>query len=353
MSFSTSARSLPQRFDLVRSSFMQHDGLAFSQVLSEQQIQAAFDAEHCAFAQEDDDVYTPSVTLWAFLSQALFKQEQRSCLAAVARVVVLMLALGKPISTNTGAYCRARAKLPVKVLERLTLEVADGAERAIAADWLWHGRHVHLVDGTTVSMPDTEANRKQWPQHGAQKKGLGFPLARMVVLLSLATAMLSGLAWGRYMGKETGETALWRELFARLHPGDVRWADRYYCSYFMIALLIALGVDVVLRLHQQRTADFRRGRRLGKADHLVRWVRPARPDWMDPETYARMPEAIELRELEVQVQQPGFRTDSLVVVSTLVDVAAYPKDDLAELYHQRWLAELDIRTIKAKNGVKS
>jgi len=173
------------------------------------------------------------------------------------------------------------------------------------------------------------------------------------VLLSLATAMLSGLAWGRYMGKETGETALWRELFARLHPGDVRWADRYYCSYFMIALLIALGVDVVLRLHQQRTADFRRGRRLGKADHLVRWVRPARPDWMDPETYARMPEAIELRELEVQVQQPGFRTDSLVVVSTLVDVAAYPKDDLAELYHQRWLAELDIRTIKAKNGVKS
>lgn len=351
MSFSTSTRSLPQGFVLVLTSFLQRGGLAFADVLPEKQIQAAFDAEGVAFAQADDDVYTPPVTLWAFLSQVLFKKEQRSCLAAVSRVVVLMVALGREISTNTGAYCRARAKLPEPVLERLTLEVADGCERAIAADWLWHGRHVHLVDGTTVSMPDTEENQTQWPQHGAQKQGLGFPIARLVVLLSLATAMLSGLALGRYMGKETGETALLRELFARLPRGDVLLADRYYCSYFMIALLVELGVDVVLRLHQQRTTDFRRGRRLGKGDHLVRWLRPAKPDWMDQKTFDRLPESIELRELEVHVDQPGFRTESFVVVTTLHDAAAYPKEDVAELYHRRWLAELDIRAIKVTIGM--
>ncbi len=351
MSFSTSARSLPQRFVLVLSSFLQRSGLAFAEALPEQQIQAAFDAEGVAFAQADDDVYTPPLTLWAFLSQVLFKGEQRSCLAAVSRVVVLMIALGREISTNTGAYCRARAKLPEAVLQRLTLEVAGGCERTIPADWRWHGRHVYLVDGTTVSMPDTEANQTEWPQHGVQKKGLGFPIARLVVLLSLATAMLSGLALGRTMGKETGETALLRELFARLQPGDVLLADRHYCSYFMIALLVEPGVDLVLRLHQQRTADFRRGRRLGPGDHRVRWTRPPKADWMDQATFDRMPAAIELRELDVQVHEPGFRTQSLVVVTTLVDADAYPKDDVAELYHRRWLAELDIRAIKVTMGM--
>ena len=351
MSFCTLARSLPQRFRLVLTSFLQKSGLAFADVLPEEKIQAAFDAEGVAFAQEEDEVYTPPVTLWAFLSQVMFKGEQRSCVAAVARVVVLMAALGREVSGNTGAYCRARAKLPEVVIRRLALQVAVDCERALPEAWLWHGRHVHLVDGSTVSMPDTEANQQVWPQHGVQPKGLGFPIARMVVLLSLATGMLSAMALGRYMGKETGETALLRELFDQLHAGDVLLADRYYGSYFMIALLIALGLDCVTRLHQQRTADFRRGRRLGKGDHLVRWTRPAKPDWMDQETYDRMPQSIELRELEVQVDQPGFRSESLVVVSTLTDAEQYPKDDVAELYHKRWLAELDIRTIKVTLGM--
>jgi hypothetical protein len=266
-------------------------------------------------------------------------------------VVVLMAALGREVSGNTGAYCRARAKLPQVVIRRLALHLAVDCERALPETWLWHGRHVHLVDGTTVSMPDTEANQNEWPQHGVQPKGLGFPIARMVVVLSLATGMLSAMALGRYMGKETGETALLRELFDQLRAGDVLLGDRYYGSYFMIALLIELGLDCVTRLHQQRTADFRRGRRLGKGDHLVRWTRPAKPDWMDQETYDRMPQSLELRELEVQVDQPGFRSESLVVVSTLTDAEQYPKDDVAELYHKRWLAELDIRTIKVTLGM--
>jgi hypothetical protein len=173
----------------------------------------------------------------------------------------------------------------------------------------------------------------------------------VVVLLSLATAMVRGMAMGPYPGKETGETALLRELFDRLDPGGILLADRYYCSYFMIALLRELGIDVVARLHQSREVDFRRGRRLGAGDHVVTWAKPQRPDWMDEATYQRMPASLEVREAHVQVHQPGFRVESLVVVTTLSDAARYTKDDVGELYHRRWLAELDIRAIKVTLGM--
>jgi putative transposase len=261
--------------------------------------------------------------------------------------VVLLVALGrKPCSTNTGAYCRARAKLPEQVLRRLTLGMSAGCEAAVPSRWLWRGRHVKLVDGTTLSMPDTEANQAEYPQHAAQEEGIGFPIARTVVLFSLATGMLCDMAMGVYQGKETGEPALFRELFERLQTNDIVLGDRCYCSYFMIALLKELGVDFVVRLHQGRTADFRRGGRLGKGDHLVKWIRPAKPAWMDQETYERIPKSIELREVLVQVGQPGFRSESLVVVTTLCDAKEYPAAEIADLYRGRWLAELDIRAIK-------
>src|SRR5712692_6507717 len=112
MPFYQHAKSFPQRFRLVLSSFMQHADLPFKDALSEESIQQAFEDEGCVFAQDEEDVYTPPITLWAFLSQVLFKGEQRSCLAAVARVVVLCVTLGRDVSDNTGAYCRARAKIP-------------------------------------------------------------------------------------------------------------------------------------------------------------------------------------------------------------------------------------------------
>ena len=244
-----------------------------------------------------------------------------------------------------------RAKLPVPILRRLAVQVADGCEQQVPAEWLWKGRHVHLVDGSTISMPDTPANQAEYPQPTTQEPGLGFPIARLVVLLSLATAMVKDMAMGPYAGKETGETALLRELLERFKSGDIMLADRYFCSYFMMALLLERGVDLVARLHQARTADFRRGTRLGPGDHLVEWQRPAKPEWMDQETYERMPASIRVREVEVQVHQPGFRVDSFVVVTTLTDAEQYSRDDVAELYHQRWLAELDIRTIKCTLGL--
>lgn len=350
MSFYHGCKTLTRRFRLVLSSFLESDGLPFGNVLPEEEIEQAFEEEGVPLwsaDEEEDAIYTPPVTLWAFLSQMLHKAEQRSCVAAVARVMVLLTALGhKPPSSNTGAYCRARAKLPEPVIRRLTLRMAKGCEEAVPSSWLWHGRHVKLVDGTTASMPDTEANQAEYPQHPTQEEGIGFPIVRMVVLFSLATGMLCDMAMGPYQGKETGEPALFRELFSRLEADDIVLGDRYYCSYFMIALLKELGVDCVVRLHQARTADFRRGRRLGPGDHLVEWIRPARPTWMDQETYDRMPASIELREVLVQVNQPGFRTESLVVVTTLCDVETYTSEEIAELYRGRWLAELDIRTIK-------
>ena len=352
MSFYQHATLLPHRFRLILSSFLQHDELPFADVLSVEQIHEAFGDAAAPLAEDEDTIYTEAITLWAFLSQVLHKDEQRSCVAAVARVITLLVALGrKPCSEDTGAYCRARARISEPVLRRLVCETADRCEAQIPKRWLWNGRHVKLVDGTTVSMPDTVKNQAAYPQPPNQKKGLGFPVARMVVLFSLATAMVCGMAMGPYAGKQTGESALLRELLDLLDEGDILLADRYYCSYWMIAMLLALDIDFVTRLHQLRTADFRRGRRLGKGDHTVRWMRPQKPQWMDQGTYEQMPKSIEVREVQVHVEQPGFRTESLVVVTTLTDVNEYPQEDIAELYHRRWLVELDIRAMKCSLGM--
>jgi hypothetical protein len=159
---------------------LQKDGLPFSAVLPEERIEEVFAEEGAEFAQEADDVYTPSLTLWASLSQVLHKGEQRSCLAAVARVLVLLVTLGRePCAKNSGAYCRARAKMPEVVLQRLTTELSAGCEQAVPKRSLWHSRHGLLVDGTTASMPDTPQNQSEYPQHTAQQPGLGFPIVRL------------------------------------------------------------------------------------------------------------------------------------------------------------------------------
>jgi hypothetical protein len=352
MSFYASCQQLPRRFRLILSSFAQQDGLPFASVLPEATIEQAFADAGADFAQGENDVYTPALTTWAFLSQVLCSGAMRSCREAVARVLVLLVTTGKePCSDNTGAYCRARAKLPATVLRRLASDVAAGCEERVPHSWLWKGRHVYLVDGTTASMPDTPDNQAEFPQPSSQKEGVGFPLVRLVVLMSLATAMVKDMAMGPYSGKETGETALLRELWGQLAAGDILLADRYYCSYFMIALLQACQIDIVVRLHQRRTCDFRQGRRLGPGDHVVSWLKPPKPDWMDQATYEQMPARLQVRELAVRVEQPGFRTESLIVVTTLTDATRYTQEDLAELYHQRWLVELDIRAIKITMGM--
>jgi hypothetical protein len=307
-------------------------------------------AEHgVRFGHLSSAFWTPALTLWTFLRQVL--SADPSCRQAVCHTVLAFALTRDPDTFDTAAYCRARGQLPTPLLERLALDVSHHLEEQAPAAWLWHGRHVHVVDGSTSRLPDTAENQQAYPQPKTQQPGLGLPIIRWVVLMSLATAGVLGLAYGPYLGKQTGETSLFRQLLGQLRPGDIVVADRYYCSYFLVALLQECGVDVVLRCHQRRRYDFRRGRRLGRYDHVVVWPRPARPTWMDEETYAQLPPTLTVREIRRRVQEPGCRVEELTLATTLRDADAFTADDLAELYHQRWQVELDIRSLKTTLGL--
>jgi hypothetical protein len=213
-------------------------------------------------------------------------------------------------------------------------------------NWLWHGRKVRVVDGSTVTMPDTPENQAAYPQMKSQKPGCGFPIARILVVFSPSVGTVLDAAIGRYKGKQTGENSLLRGLFTSLAEGDVILADRYFSGWCDIALLGQRGIDVVIRKHQLRQTDFRTGTRLGKDDHLVSWARPQRPKWMSADEYATLPDVLTLREVRIRVAHKGFRTRSLVVVTTLLDPQAYPREEIALLYRRRWQAELHLRSIK-------
>jgi hypothetical protein len=316
--------------------------LPFHDVLDADMVNQALRAEGVTFHQR---IYTPLVTLSLFLSQVI--DPDHSCRAAVARLIVWMAVnRRKPCEPDTSSYCEARQRLPEGVIVRLVRETARRTDARVSDAWLWRGRSVILVDGTTASMPDSLANQKAYPQSKAQGIGLGFPLVRLVALISLATGVVRDLALGPYQGKETGETALFRELWGDLDSGEIVLGDRVFGSYFGIAGLSERGVGGLFRMHQRRKFDFRRGRSLGVLDHVVSWTKPARPDWMDEATYAGIPEELTVRELRVKVDQPGFRVNELVLVTTLLEVESYPKQEIAQLFLQRWNIELDFRSIK-------
>jgi hypothetical protein len=294
-------------------------------------------------------VYTPLVTFWAFLAQVA--SPERCCRAAVARVLAWLVGRGRrACNPTTGAYCKARARLPEAVPQRLARDTGRELHGA-ANGWQWQGRRVKVVDGTTLSMPDTPANQRAYPQPPAQKPGLGFPIVRAVVVFCLATGAALDAALARCRGTRTGEPSLLRELAGALEPGDVLLADRSFGSFYELALWQSFGVDVVVRLHQARRADFRTGRRLGSKDHVVVWAQPDRPEWVDAALFAALPRKVTVREVAVRVVQAGFRTRRLVVVTTLLDAGAYPAAALAQLYRMRWHAELDLRSLKVTLGM--
>jgi len=329
-------------FHTVVDPFLQDEGLPFAQVLSAEAIERAFAENGALFGQQD--IFSTQIVLWAFLAQALRDGKGAACAEAVADIATYMVQTGGRVpSGDTGDYCRARAKLDLPALQRLVSQTARQLDRGAEDDWLWHGLHAKLVDGFTFTMPDTPENQEAFPQLDSQTPGVGFPIARACVVLSLATAGIHNLAIGPYEGKESGETALLRGMLDSFDAGDVVLFDRYYCSYMMIALLHVGDVHVCTRLHQCRSSDFRRGRRLGPHDHLVTWTRPA---WMPEELYAQIPETLTLRELQFDVSVPGRRTETITIITTLTDPVAYPAEDIAELYGYRWNAELDIRQIK-------
>jgi hypothetical protein len=282
-------------------------------------------------------VFSRAVTFWAFLGQVL--DPASSCRMAVARVQALFALKGltRP-GEHTGAYCEARLRLPVRwlmdLLEHITARLTQE-----------HGGEGRLLvaDGTTATLPDTPALQKRYPQADGQKPGCGFPLMKLLGLFDLRSG-----AWlaTTHSSRKFHDAPLWRRLFWRLRPGDTVIVDRAFCGYFDLARLIARGVQVVVRLHQARKSDFRRGTRLGHRDHVVAWLKPQRPHWMSPREYDAMPAQITVREVHHQIAQKAQRTRELILVTTLLSAKKHPKAQVAELYARRWRVELCFDDLK-------
>ena len=320
--------------------------LALQGVLSAADVERAVADEGLRFR---DRWFTPVVTFWTFLVQTL--TADASCQTALARLIAWLAGQGRPVpSANTGAYCRARRRLPEGLLSRLSGLVTRRAAEAAGA-WRWHGRRVRVVDGTSVSMPDTPENQEAYPQQRNQEPGLGFPLARLVAVFDLACGCVLDTALGPWRGKGTGEASLFRPLVEHCDPGDVVLGDAYFSSYFLMATLRRRGADYVGRLNNRRPVDYRRGRRSGPYDTVVVWRKPPRADWLEPETWDDYPDALAVRLLRLRVVAPGFRVKVLDVVTTLLDADAYANDELLDLYRRRWQAELHLRSLKSLLGM--
>jgi len=322
--------------------------LPFDRLLTSEQIDQAVCDEKHTFR---DRVYTPAVTVWAFLWQVL--TPNGTCRDAVNRVIAWCVRTGQAApAADTGAYCDARVRLPLGLIQRLVKGVGERTTKASSNQWRWCGHRVRVADGTTVSMPDTEANQKEFPQPKSQKKGVGFPIARLVIVFGLACGSALEWATGRYRGKGQGETSLILGLLDQFERGDVLLADRYYSSYGILARGLARGVQYVGQSHAARRVDFRTGLRLGKDDHVVRWTKPTiRAAGWEKDAWASLPSELEVREVRVHVRIAGFRTKTYVIVTTLLDPVLYPVTALAELYRRRWLVELNLRSLKVTLGM--
>ena len=352
---------------------MQNGELPLVDAIDEARFEEALDEHGVDFGKDDGAVYTPAITLWALVSQVFFSAEQRSCKAAVLRVAALWAALGRRVcDTNTGAYCRARLKIPFEAVRQITRRLADDAEAAVdqdrgrtagEAEFSYRpevvadvkstavGGRILLVDGFTITAADTPENQEEYPQNPAQADGLGFPILRCVSLISMMTGMLMDLACGPYCGKETGETALLLQLLDQLRPGDLLVADSYYCTYWLVAACQARGVQVVMKNHHKRDDHPTGARRLNRHERIVVWDRPQRPEWMSHEEYSQQPATIEIRLVDIQVDQAGFRPDTFTVATTITDHKIYSAAWIGSLYQSRWLVELDIRSIKCSLGM--
>jgi len=302
--------------------------LPFSDLLKPERVAGALAALGVEFRER---VFSPIATLWMFLSQTL--SADHSCQDAVARLLAWRLARGlSPCSTDTSSYCEARQRLPLPLIRHLTKDVARDMERHADEKWLWKGRHVKIADGSTATMADTPANQAAYPQSSGQRTGVGFPIARLLVVFSLTTAAVLDAALASIHGKKTGETTLFRALRFILQAGDVLLVDRLLSSYRELAECRAQGVDVVARLHQSRRTDFRRGRWLGTLDHVVIWKRPQfNKERFTREEWNELPEELPVRELRFEVSQPGIRTKTITLVTTLLDPVEYPAEEMAAL----------------------
>ena len=306
-----------------------------------------------------DSFFTPAVILWTFLTQVF--HVGASCRSALIRLFAGRFSTsddfgGGDCPTSTGGFCKARQRLPEPVYRQIVRLVAQRASRAAGdSGWDWKGHSVKVVDGTSVSMPDTPANQAEYPQQKNQKRGVGFPLARMLLWLDLASGCAQSFAMAAWAGKGRGEGSLLaRHLPGEIQPGEVVLGDCNFSVYWLLASLVASGAHYVGVLSRTRRADYRKGRRLGKTDHVVVWRKPThKQPAMTQQEWDALPPTLEVRRMRVRVARRGCRTKTLEIVTTLLDALAYAKDDVAELYRRRWQIELHLRSLKSgmKMGV--
>lgn len=294
-----------------------------------------------------DRVFNPMITVWMFVIQVI--SADKSCQKAVTRLNAWRVARGLPkVSSETTSYCKARCRLPEALFERLLGWTAQQCDEVTEQNWMFCGRVVEMVDGWTVTMADSEENQEEYPQMASQKPGCGFPIARMIGLFSLATGVINATAISSYQGKQTGETSLLRTILDRILPGRILLADRYYASFWLLALSELRDIDLVVRAHHLRKVDFRRGLKLGYLDQLVAYTKPQRPKWMSAAEYEKYPAFILVRHLRYKVSRKGFRTREVTLATTLLDANVYDAQELASLYGRRWSVELHIRSLKTQ-----
>ncbi len=337
---------MPKPIEILKRKFTNSVGLPFRELLPESTIVEALEAEKIEYRNR---LFNPIVTLWAFLSQVL--DTDKSLQNAVSRIIAWLAADGEAMpSSDTGGYSKARKRLPEKFLLRLLGKTAQGLEKHSSSEDLWCDRHVKLCDGSTVIMSDTPQNQAEYPQHANQAPGCGFPIAKIVVMFSLATGAALETLIAPF---RTGEVTLARQLYPNLLPGDVVLADRAFGTYVDLVLVQQYSADAVFRKHQSRQSDFRRGQKLGIGDHIVTWSKPKRcPRSMSQEEFAELPEQVRVREVHLLIQQKGFRPREIIVVTTLLESKVYTKAKLAQLYQWRWQVEVDLRHVKTTLGME-
>lgn len=327
----------------VLNSLKKEKGFPFSDVLKKEEIEEALPKSDL----RRERIFSLEILVWSFLSQSV--EEDKSQQAAVLRVIAFFIAQGRrPPSGNTSAYSQARSRLPEECLPKLCRKVAQELEATHSPEHLWKGRRIKLVDGSTLSMPDTPENQEVYPQSPRQKKGLGFPCIRIVAVMDYTTGALLDLAMkGAYGGKETGEHALLRELMPRFVKNDLMLGDRYYPSFFVMATLLKQGISGVFPQHGTRKTDFHKGKSLGHKDHLIEWSKPKqKPEWMKQNEYDAFPEKITVREVAIELKRPGFRSRKDILVTTFLDAKEVTVDDLIQLYSYRWFVEISFYSIK-------
>lgn len=337
---------MPNRVGILKQRFANSVGLPFQDLLPESTITETLEAQKVKYRNR---LFNPIVTLWAFLSQVL--DTDKSLQNAVSRIIAWSAAVGAEIpAADTGGYAKARKRLPEKLLLKLLGKTGQALEDQSEACDLWCGRHVKLCDGSTVIMSDTPLNQAEYPQHTNQAPGCGFPIAKIVVMFSLATGAALETLIAPF---RTGEVTLARQLYPKLVPGDVVLADRAFGTYVDLVLVQQYSADAVFRKHQSRKSDFRRGKKLGIGDHIVTWSKPKRcPPGMSQEEFAELPEQVRVREVHMLIQQKGFRPKEIIVVTTLLESKVYTTAKLAQLYQWRWQVEVDLRHVKTTLGME-